>query len=252
MHLVNIGHSLDVLENMKLSLSYSKSFMLIKYTGTNPRQALKGVLLRLPTGACIQVPRASGRHTCLPLRNKGPYLGVVISYHSFELQTWQHRKQTSWIAFNRLRAWLRNRQLTTASRFYLWKTCVYTVLTYGLMSTGVNIRVLMEYRSLIFQMVRTVLGDHSYVTHRSHQCAFQHHQIEQPLDMFHALAMGLLTRIERRAFTMMPHDFLRNFDWTPIQDLTQLIQSLQATAPEVPISADPDEPVRLQARQTCP
>ena len=115
-----------------------------------------------------------------------------------------------------------------------------------------NIRVLMEYQSTIFQMVRTVLGDHSYITHRSHQCAFHHHQIDQPLDMLQALAMGLLTRIERRATNLIPHDFLRNLDWAPIQDLTHLIHSLKATAPEVPISANPDEPVRLQARQTCP
>jgi hypothetical protein len=51
---------------------------------------------------------------------------------------------------------------------------------------------------------------------------------------------------------LIPHDFLRNLDWAPIQDLTHLIHSLKATAPEVPISANPDEPVRLQARQTCP
>lgn len=251
-HLTNIGHALDVIESMKLSLSYSKSHMLIAYAGTNTRHALKGVMQRLPNGVSIKVPRAGGRHTCLPLRNKGSYLGAVISYHNFELLTWQHRKQAGWSAFARLRAWLRSRQLSRANRFYLWKTCVYTVLTYGLMSTGVNIRVLMEFQGTIFQMVRTILNDHSYITHRSHQSAFQFHHIDQPLEMLQALAMGLLTRIQRRDIHMLPHDFLHQLDWQPLHDVLQLIRSLITAAPEVPISVNPEDPVRTQAGQQCP
>ena len=226
--------------------------MLIAYAGTNTRHALKGVMQRLPNGVSIKVPRAGGRHTCLPLRNKGSYLGAVISYHNFELLTWQHRKQAGWSAFARLRAWLRSRQLSRANRFYLWKTCVYTVLTYGLMSTGVNIRVLMEFQGTIFQMVRTILNDHSYITHRSHQSAFQFHHIDQPLEMLQALAMGLLTRIQRRDIHMLPHDFLHQLDWQPLHDVLQLIRSLITAAPEVPISVNPEDPVRTQAGQQCP
>lgn len=251
-HLVNIGHTLDVIENLKLSLSYSKSFMLIAYAGTNARVALKGVLQRSPTGANIRVPRLGREHTCLPLRSKGSYLGVCISYHAFELQTWNHRKQASWLAFARLRAWLRSRQLTRAHRMYLWKTCVFTVLTYGLLATNVTIPVLLEFQGTVYKMVRTVLQDHSYITHNTHQVAFQQHRIDQPLDMLRALAMGLLQRIQRRATILSPHDFLRHLDWTQLHDLLHLIHSMQAHAPEVPISASPDDPIRVQARQHCP
>ncbi|CAL1139392.1 unnamed protein product [Cladocopium goreaui] len=202
-HLVNIGHTLDVIENMKLSLSYSKSHMLIAYAGTNARVALKGVLQRTPTGASIRVPRLGREHTCLPLRSKGSYLGVCISYHAFELQTWNHRKQASWLAFARLRAWLRSRQLTRAHRMYLWKTCVFTVLTYGLLATNVTIPVLLDFQGTVYKMVRTVLQDHSYITHTTHQAAFQQHRIDPPLEMLRALAMGLLQRIQRHVSNVL-------------------------------------------------
>ena len=245
-HLENIGHTLDVIESMKLSLSYSKSHMLIAYAGTNARVALKGVMQRSPTGASIRVPRLGREHTCLPLRSKGSYLGVCISYHAFELQTWHHRKQASWLAFARLRAWLRSRQLTRAHRMYLWKTCVFTVLTYGLLATNVTIPVLFDFQGTIYKMVRIVLQDHSYITHNTHQAAFQQHQIDPPLEMLRALAMGLLQRIQRRATILSPNDFLRHLDWTQLHDLLHLIQSMQVHAPEVPISASPDDPIRVQ------
>ena len=251
-HLVNIGHTLDVIENVKLSLSYSKSFMLIAYAGTNARAALKDVLQRSPTGASIRVPRLGREHTCLPLRSKGSYLGVCISYHAFEMLTWRHRKQASWLAFARLRAWLRSRQLTRAHCMYLWKTCVFTVLTYGLLATNVTIPVLLDFQGTVYRMVRVVLQDHSYITHTTHQAAFQQHRIDQPLDMLRALAMGLLQRIQRRATILSPHDFLCQLDWTQLQDLLHLIHSMQAHAPEVPISPCPDDPIRVQARQHCP
>ena len=251
-HLVNIGHTLDVIENVKLSLSYSKSFMLIAYAGTNARAALKDVLQRSPTGASIRVPRLGREHTCLPLRSKGSYLGVCISYHAFEMLTWRHRKQASWLAFARLRAWLRSRQLTRAHRMYLWKTCVFTVLTYGLLATNVTIPVLLDFQGTVYRMVRVVLQDHSYITHTTHQAAFQQHRIDQPLDMLRALAMGLLQRIQRRATILSPQDFLCQLDWTQLQDLLHLIHSMQAHAPEVPISPCPDDPIRVQARQHCP
>ncbi|CAL1152943.1 unnamed protein product [Cladocopium goreaui] len=251
-HLVNIGHTLDVIENMKLSLSYSKSHMLIAYAGTNARVALKGILHRSPTGASIRVPRLGREHTCLPLRSKGSYLGVCISYHAFELQTWNHRKQASWLAFARLRAWLRSRQLTRAHRMYLWKTCVFTVLTYGLLATNVTIPVLLDFQGTVYKMVRTVLQDHSYITHTTHQAAFQQHRIDPPLEMLRALAMGLLQRIQRRATILSPNDFLRHLDWNQLHDLLHLIHSMQVHAPEVPISASPDDPIRVQVPPMMP
>ena len=60
-HLRNIGHLLDVLETLKLRLSYPKSHVLISVAGSNSRNALKGRLTHKGDSRCILIPRAQGR-----------------------------------------------------------------------------------------------------------------------------------------------------------------------------------------------
>ena len=251
-HLINIGHALDVIESMKLSLSYSKSYMMIAYAGTNPRPALKGVLHKTPDGTHIRIPRADGQLTTLPLRNKASYLGVTLSYHAYEHLAWTHRKHAGWTAFSRLRPWLRNRQIPQSKRLYLWKTCVYTVMTYGILASNVTLKVLHEYQVVVYRMIRIILGDHAFLTHRTHQQVFQHFHLDHPLDVLQALAMGLLQRIQRRTPLLQSDDFLHRVHWSHLPEAIQLIHMIRANAPEVPVNADASEPVRLQARQHCP
>ena len=102
-------------------ISYTKSFVILGAAGTNPRAALKGVLHRDQHGAHIEIPRATGKLR-LPLRAKGTYLGVIMSYRSFEAETWKRRKQARWIAFNRLLQWLKAKSIPVQHRIYLWHT----------------------------------------------------------------------------------------------------------------------------------
>ena len=251
-HLTNIGHALDVIESLKLSLSYSKSYMMIAYTGTNPRSALKGVLHKTPAGTSIRIPRTEGQPTTLPLKNKGSYLGVTLSYNAHEQLAWNHRKHAGWLAFARLRPWLRNRQIPQSKRLYLWKTCVYTVMTYGILASNVTLKVLTDYQVVVYRMIRIILGDHAFISHRTHQQVFQHFHLAHPLDMLQDLAMALLLRIQRRTSLIPPDDFLHRLTWTHLPDVIQLIRHVRANAPEVPVSADASAPVNLQASQRCP
>ena len=252
LHLTNLGYALDCLESLDLSISYSKSFLLLRYTGTNPRPVLKGCIQRTSDGASLLVPRQAGTPTALPLKNKGRYLGAVISYHSFEAQTWAHRKQAGWAAFNRVWPWLRNRQLPFTKRIYLWKTCVHSVLTYSLLSVHVTLPVIHEYQVTVYQMIRKILGDHPYATHHSHQQVFNLYSLAPPLDLLSSLAMGLLRRLSRRDQLLQPHDFLCGLDWSHLHDILALIHCIRQTAPEVPIALDPAAPVQIQAQHCCP
>ena len=231
LHLTNLGYALDCLESLDLSISYSKSFLLLRYTGTNPRPVLKGCIQRTSDGASLLVPRQAGTPTALPLKNKGRYLGAVISYHSFEAQTWAHRKQAGWAAFNRVWPWLRNRQLPFTKRIYLWKTCVHSVLTYSLLSVHVTLPVIHEYQVTVYQMIRKILGDHPYATHHSHQQVFNLYSLAPPLDLLSSLAMGLLRRLSRRDQLLQPHDFLCGLDWSHLHDILALIHCIRQTAP---------------------
>ena len=187
--------------------------------GTNPRPVLKGCIQRTSAGTSLLVQDKMAHRPHCRWRPKGTLSGAVISYHSFEAQTWAHRKKAGWAAFNRVRAWAQNRQLPIAKRLYLWKTCAHTVLTYGLLSVHVTLPVLHEYQVTVYQMIRMILGDHPYATHHTHQQVFQLYGLAPPLDLLSTLAMGLLRRIHRREQLLQPDDFLRRLDWSHLHDV---------------------------------
>ena len=143
--LTNFGHVLDALEELQLSLSYSKSFVIFQHAGTNSRAPMKGTFTRSAEGMKIHIPRGNGDRTLLPVRAKGKYLGVIMSYSAFEQQTWQHRKAAAWCAFSRLKPWFRSRAIPTTCKLHLWRTCVLSILTYGLFATNVTTSILFSF-----------------------------------------------------------------------------------------------------------
>ena len=91
-------------------------------------------------------------------------------------------------------------------------------------------QVLFEYQAIVYRMVRSVIGDHAFLTHRTHQMAFQHFRIASPLDMLRNLAMGLTRRLTRRDSLLQPNDFLHSQHWTHLNDILQLIHCVQANS----------------------
>lgn len=143
-HLRCMGHLLDCIEKIKLTLSYQKTFVIMASTGSNARSALKGRVRRTPQQMLAVIQRGEGSKTDLPMRSTVTYLGTVMSCGAFELQTWQQRKKCSWMAFHRLKCWLRHRRLNLAHRLYFWKTCINTIMTYGIFATNVAVQTLKE------------------------------------------------------------------------------------------------------------
>lgn len=250
--LVNFGHLLDTLEDLKLTLSYQKSFVIFQHAGTNSRAALKGHFKRHPEGMRILIPRRDGIKTPLPVRATAKYLGVIMSYNAFEQQTWTHRKAAAWCAFARLKPWLRSKTISSQHKIHLWRSCIFSVLTYGLHATNVTATILHSFQATVFQMVRLVLGDHAYCTHHTHQRVFHQHNIPTPLQQLSQLVGSARHRLERRSHLLPTNDFLRHIDWSHLSELLKLICCLEASSPEAPVAATPTDPVRLQATLVCP
>ena len=93
--MTNIGHLLDCIEDLQLQLSYQKSYVILATTGSNQRVAMKRRFKRTNCETFALIPRRDGSKTALPIRTHGVYLGTVMSYHAFELQTWHHRKRAA-------------------------------------------------------------------------------------------------------------------------------------------------------------
>ena len=251
-HMINIGHLLDCIEALHLQLSYQKSYVILATTGSNQRAAMKQRFKRTTSETFALIPRRAGSKTELPLRTHGVYLGTVMSYHSFELQTWQHRKRAAWSAFARLSQWLRHRQFRLQHRLYLWRTCIHTILTYGLFSTSFTLQTLHQYQLTVYQMLRQVFGNHSYVTGHSHQQVLAVYGHAQPMEILFQLALKSWQRLQTRLSYLHADDFLHRVDWTHLQDTMHLIQTVSTGMPEVPIRPDEDEHQQPQVRYRCP
>ena len=249
-HLRNIGHLLDVLETLKLQLSYQKSHVLFSVAGSNSRNALKGRLVHKSATRCILIPRATGDKTPLPLSSYSKYLGVIMSYHAFEDQTWQHRRKSGLSAFARLKPWLTNSRIARHRRLYLWRVCINTILTYGILATNVTIKVLHDYQAVVYRMLRTIVGDHPYRTRHTHQQVLHSIQHPHPLDLLQTAAMGIWQRVQRRTDFLHPDDFLFRVNWTHLLDLQHLIHCARTTSVEVPIGLR-DSPIEVQAQCHC-
>ena len=246
------GRALDILDRLKLMVSHTKSFMMLAVAGTNTRPALKGVVQRTSTDVQICIPRSDGTKTLLPVRSKGAYLGVVLSYSTFEEHTWHHRKKAGWIAFNRLRPWLKSRQIALTHRMYLWHTCIHTVLTYGLLAVQPTSGILFDYQAIVFRMLRIIIGDHAYLTHHTHRQALAAVGIPEPLTLLHGLTISLQDRLARRMLLLHSTDFLHTVDWSHLTDILGLIHAVQQASAPVPVDPDPWTPIRPQALHSCP
>ena len=78
---------LDVLKECCFDVSTDKSAFLRELRGTRASQTLQSVTCRLPTGKGVR----AGQWT-LPLKQSHPYLGVMLSFRNFELETYRYRK----------------------------------------------------------------------------------------------------------------------------------------------------------------
>ena len=73
----------------------------------------------------------------LTLVSHAEYLGAVVSYDQYELQTMRHRIQK---ANNRrwaLASFLHSRRISVSLKLRIWRSCVLTTLMYGLSSCGI-------------------------------------------------------------------------------------------------------------------
>ena len=173
-----------------------------------------------------------------------------MSYHAFEELTWNHRKSSGWVAFNRLKPWLKSTCIDRQKRLYLWRICIHTILTYGLLATNVTVKALHDYQAVVYRMLRIVIGDHPYRTRHTHQQVLHLIQHPTPLSLLQRLAMGTWTRLQMRSDQLASDDFLFRVDWSHIPDIQHLLSCLQDTSSAVPIGPAAS-PVNVQAAFSC-
>eukprot|EP00435_Cladocopium_sp_Y103_P034933 s1590_g9.t1 len=250
--LCNIGHVLDVIEGRRLNIQYNKSVVLFAVAGHQAKQVRSKFLQRSGDAVHLTLDRPSGTKSTFLVHNKAVYLGVIVSYHVFEDQCVAHRIRAGRAAFTRLRSWLTSKRMTLRSRLHVWKTCILSIITYGLCTTTLTVKGLASFQQVTFQMIRTVLGNHAFRTRHTHLQILQAFDLPHPLHMLQSVGQRLLQTLTERLTQIQHNDCLHRLDWSHLPEFLRLIDSTfhlhcasQALNPLVPSD-------RLRPAVCCP
>ena len=155
------------LREARMEVNVGKSAAVIALKGTHAQRVIH-THTRTWNGVQCLVMHQRDQSTYIPLAEHLPYLGVVLSYKQYELQTAQARCSRADQLFGSLRRLLRTRSLlSVAQRLRIYKACVSPALHYGILAVGVNQAALKLLLSTHAQHLRKLLRIHEHgVTNR--------------------------------------------------------------------------------------
>ena len=148
---------ITVLLALGMSVSFQKSVAVLKVCGRVVASACKSLLVWRDGVQHLRI-RCEAVDVYVPCATTLAYLGAVLSYGNYELQTYKTRAAQATKRFQELRRVLRtNGALSQRHRLRLYKAVVWPILVYSLTSVGVTIEVLKGVCSLVSGQLRKVL-----------------------------------------------------------------------------------------------
>ena len=247
----NFGVILDLLEDFGLTVNTDKSHVLFAVAGTNHRKYSCNLIQRTRDMVRLTIPRRRAE-TSLKVSSEATYLGVKLSYKRMEALTLQFRISSAQASFRRLRKWLTNRQLALRHRLALWNSCILTTRTYGLFTVGLQEVGLNKLQVTMYQMLRTIIGDHAYVTGNTHQQTLSQHRCATPLQLLLRAVQQQQRSVAQRSLSLDETDIVKSLQWTTLSASEQVILDAIHQGPAVPIHPDPAEAPDVTVWLQCP
>ena len=157
----------SLLEELGMRVNPEKSAIVVGLRGHAGRQWVRKHLRRVQGREVLDLG-LPGKPLLIPKVQQMTYLGVVVSYGSFEKQTLAHRLKVAAMNRQRLQKILHSsRILSVRHRLRLYLTCIRTSATYGLHAVGLTTDVL--YRLGVFEVrhVRAIAKSPVHITRES-------------------------------------------------------------------------------------
>ena len=166
---------------------------------------------------------------------KAKYLGVIISYGHFELQTLQHRIQEAKQQLHLVRKFVHNRRVaSTKSRLKVWSSTVLSTSQTGLSDTGLTLESARTPRSWHAHKVRSVLNQPAHISRVTTSDLFALHGISDPVQQ-------ILKRLKKR-LKKLTAKASRSPDITTSEHVLQCLRDKIAVIEQLP------EPVKDPAK----
>ncbi|CAE7328875.1 unnamed protein product [Symbiodinium sp. CCMP2592] len=154
-----------VLKSFGMQVSDAKSKAILAIRGTLSTSIRKKFVRKGPDGLVLRIPQLQGS-LCIPLVSEFTHLGVRISYTSFENATLHQRMNKGKATFSRLGTVLKGKHnLSIAHRLCLWKACVWSTISYGLITCGLTAEGHKSLETLVVKQLRAILRQPAHLTH---------------------------------------------------------------------------------------
>ena len=249
-HLIKIGHILDTLRDLGLTINMDKSTMLFAIAGTNHRRSQSNIQTTVAGKVRIRVPTRKGNDS-FGLETQATYLGVIMSYRNFEDKTVQTRISAAKTSFRRLTRWLTGSNMHLKYRLRIWHSCILPVLQYGIFTLGLASQSLRTLQTCMYQMLRSCLRDHAYYTGNSHQAVLHKHNCPTPLTILLQAVQSLLKSVTQRPTSEPNADITNGKTWTSLLEAEQLILNEIHQGPAVLVTSNPVEVPQTKLILTC-
>ncbi|CAE7400543.1 unnamed protein product [Symbiodinium sp. CCMP2456] len=167
-----------------LKINMEKTKAILKMVGTLKDRVKKEYVRKHPTTKRLLLsPREPEQWLSLVPHTE--YLGLVISYDQFELQSLRHRLTK---AHNRrwaLASVLHSRRLSIKYKLDIWRSCVYSSMTYGLAHCGLTGDQTEELQRAIMKHTRAVISNQAFLTGDTHESILSRYKIPRIAEDFH-------------------------------------------------------------------
>ena len=158
------GTLVDCLYEFGLRLSKGKSVILARIGGSKGQAAWRKFLVKTEEGWQVRLPSVRG-NMLIALKEEHKYLGAMVSYKSYEASTFQYRLQQARAQYGRLKKFLHSRQhLTLAHRVHMYRTCVWSTLSYALHMTGLGPMQVAKIRGTVATHLRAIARSPRHLT----------------------------------------------------------------------------------------
>ena len=190
--LQSLGKLLQLLRKFGLQVNANKSKAILHVQGKGSERIKRTCIELVKDEKHLKVPiREENTMTeeLIPLVSQLHYMGIVLSYTSFEEQTMRHRIAVGRANYDRLRKLVNARKiLRLHHRIRLWRCAILPAMTYGLLSTGLTKTSADMFAIAWIKQIRAISNSPVHLTGERSLDLLQRVGLPEPLQHLHKLA----------------------------------------------------------------
>ena len=176
-----IGIAFQVLEDFGMTVNSGKSQLLIHLWGKKGTKWLKQRTRGVEDRTMFVAKTPQGKVFHLPIVKQIKYLGIILSFGSFERETVRYRIKCAETNRRRLQQVLQGKhRLSLAHRIRMWQACVMTSMLHGIVATGVTPHELRMIRSSVARHIRAIASCPVHLTRESTAHLFARLKVQEP------------------------------------------------------------------------